>query len=377
MSFSFASMIRLLALGAVGLTMLAVGVSRLVPPGVARRFDAPVTTISINDHLLGVPDRQPRWLDATKGTVELTPLAGDDVLEAASCSPWVDAQGRRQVVGRWSSRSLDGTQTVANAFGIARFSFPDGRPIDQISLEHFPVSPPCWLPGDRARVLFVAGDGQLRRFDFEPSGATDEPEPSGVTEARASLVSWACPQPGAGEVYFGEVAWPRLPDVRLRGLVLATLRFKLEDRGQGTSLSSSELWWLRLDPDFSQITAAGPLLERGPGGPTVRPSDERTPTLAVLPDGSIGLAFARSVPESSTWSVCLGTVEVQADGRPSCREATVRVLDVRDRPGPLAFSPDGRWLNTLVVGPREAAAVQRLRTTADALTRLDPVAPVR
>ena len=90
-------------MGAVGLTMLAVGVSRLVPPEAARRVDSPVTAICINDHLLGVRDHQPRWLDTAGGTIARTPLPEDDILEAASCSPWVDADGHRQVIGRWLS----------------------------------------------------------------------------------------------------------------------------------------------------------------------------------------------------------------------------------------------------------------------------------
>src|SRR3954468_14182751 len=166
MSFSFSSLIRLLVLLALGATMMAVGISRLDPPKPAWRVRRPAQYSNINEYFLDVRDRTPRWLDVQTGQVKAQALSDGDVLEVASCAPWVDERGRTQVVGRWSSRTKDGPMSMSQDFGLARYTFPGGEMLDHASPEIVRVGPPCWFPGTRARILFVAGDGMLYHYAF-------------------------------------------------------------------------------------------------------------------------------------------------------------------------------------------------------------------
>ena len=126
-------------------------------------------------------DRTPRWLDAETGTVTTFPIEEGDVLEAASCSPWVDEKGRHQVIGRWSSRTKDGPMSMSTDFGLARYMFPSGQLLDHVSTDIVPVGAPSWFPGTRANILFAAGDGNLYKYAFETEAGVRSGE-----EARAA-----------------------------------------------------------------------------------------------------------------------------------------------------------------------------------------------
>lgn len=212
MTVSVHSMVRLTIFLAVGSTILAVGVSRLDPPRQIRRSLQPVTTMNVNDSALRKPDRHPRWLDLETGDLTTISINAHDVFEAASCSPWVDESGKRQVVGRWSSRSVEGPLMVSQAFGLGRYSYPDGELLNQVDSEIVPIGPPCWFPGTQARVLFSAGDGQLYRFAFEPMETTDydmlnQDEP---VDHQPTALTWGCPKPGRGDVFISDISWSTL-----------------------------------------------------------------------------------------------------------------------------------------------------------------------
>ena len=361
-TFSFSSLTRLAVLLAVVATAAAVGVSRLDPARPASRSPRPATTVNINDYLLRVTDRQPRWLDSETGEVKVTPIVADDVLEVASCSPWVDDNGDRQMVGRWSNRTANGTQTVNHAFGLARYSFPGCRVLDRVATEVVPVSPPCWFPGTSARILFVAGDGLLYHFAFEGEGQAGDAA-AAFADPAPIPVAWACPRPGGGEVHVCDVSWP--DDPRLGGRLLASMRTTVVDPGGARSYSRSRLYWLQLDPAGTQVVAAGPLVDHDANRSAGPECDERSPTVAVLPDGSLGLAFTQLVEGESSWTTRLGALRVEADGRPvAAPSSTARVVAQRSQAAPLAFSADGRFLNVLIGDRGQTESIARIATVA-------------
>ena len=360
--FSFSSLTRLAVLLAVVACAVAVGVSRLAPAPMISRSLRPITTVNINDYLLRVADRQPRWLDSETGEVKVTPIVADDVLEVASCSPWVDDNGERQMVGRWSNRTANGTQTVNHAFGLARYSFPGCRVLDRVTSEVVPVSPPCWFPGTSARVLFVAGDGLLYHYAFEGEGQAGDAA-AAFADAAPIPVAWGCPRPGGGEVHVCDVSWPE--DPRLGGRLVASMRTTEVGPGTERSYSRSRLYWLQLDPAGTKIVATGPLVDHDANRSSSPNCDERSPTVALLPDGSLGLAFTQLAEGGSSWTTRLGALRVDADGRPiAAPSATARVVAPRSQAAPLAFSTDGRFLNVLVGDRDQTDAVARIATVA-------------
>ena len=359
--FSLSSLFRLIVFLAATLTIAAVGVSRLDPPPPANRLPRPITTVNINDYLLRVADRQPRWLDSETGEVKVTPIVPDDVLEVASCSPWVDNDGERQMVGRWSSRVARGTQTINNAFGLARYSFPSCQVLDRVASDVVPVSPPCWFPGTAARILFAAGDGLLYHYAFEAERQAGDVGAASGDTAPIPL-TWACPRPGGGEVHVCDVSWPE--DPRLGGRLLASMRTTVVGPGTTRSYSRSRLYWLQLDLAGTRIVEVGPLLDHDADRSAGSDCDERSPTVAVLPDGSLGLAFTQLAEGGETWAACLGALRVDGAGRPiPAGSSTARVVAPRSHAAPLAFSADGRYLNVLVGNRDQTESVARIATT--------------
>ncbi len=375
MTFSFGSMLRLAILLAVGCTILAVGVSRLDPPKVVKRYPRPVVHYNINDFFLRVQDRDPRWIDAETGGMTVSSVVANDVLEAASCSPWVDETGHHQAVGRWSNRTLQGPNTISHEFGLARFSFPDGRILNQISSEMYPVSPPCWFPGTKARVLFAAGDGKLYRYAFESENPTTAPGESTepVDPAPVPLI-WNAPKPDGGNTVVCEVAWPE--DARMGGRLVVSMRVHEQDADGTRRFSKTQLWWLKLNHSGTQIIEAGPLVNHDVAGSRASQFDERSPIVAGLPDGSLGLAYTKQVEGSPDWSVCLAQLTTDADHHlvPSL-ESKTQVMTTRSHPAPLAFSSDGKWLNALVGDTESDETVVRFPTVDGTIDQASP-API-
>jgi len=349
MSFSFSSLIRLLVLLAVGTTILAVGLSRLDPPGPGWRTQRPARFSNINEYFLDVADRTPHWLDSDTGQVAAYPLADGDVLEAASCTPWVDEKGRYQVVGRWSSRTKGGPLSMSKDFGIARYSFPSGEMLDQISTETVPLGPPCWFPGTRARVLFTAGDGMLYHYAFEPEPWRKGIDPEAKRDPKPKPLAWRCPKPGHGDVFIGDIAWPE--DPRMGGCVVASLREQQLAPDGSRMFSRTKLFWLKLNIEGTEIVDIGRLLIADDVEKTEADSDHRSPTVGALADGSLAVAYLRQGVGEAGWQVRVAPIEFEADHQiPKALESRSLLLSSRCQPAHAIFSSDGRWLNA-IAGP--------------------------
>ena len=364
MTYSIPSMVRLMVLMAVGSTVLAIAVSRLDPPQPMRRFLRPVADFNINDVYLDDASRKSRWLNAETGALAVVDINSDDVLEAASCSPWVDDSGHRQVVGRWSNRTWQGPDTVCHEFGLTRYSFPDGKMLNQVPTDIVPSSPPCWFPGVQAKVLFVAGDGRLYRFAFESDSPSD-PARAGVKpfDAQPEPLTWDCPRPGGGEVFITAITWPE--DPRMGGRLVATVQIQEHPVGARTQLSQQQIYWLKLNHAGTRIIDAGPMIKRDVDPIVSNKVDDRSPTVLRLPDGTLGLAYASKAVGGTGWSVRLGTLELDADHRPiPIAWSRTRIIATECLSGPLAFSADGRWLSVLTNEIESPERVGRFATTA-------------
>src|SRR4051794_31589293 len=108
----------------------------------------------------------PRLLDVETGEVVRLPVSDDETFDFAVCSPWRDDRGQYHLVGLWLGRFSADPNSLVRAFGLARFTFPEGRILDRVALDPMPLGTPCWHPDGSGRVLYVSGDGRLYHFGF-------------------------------------------------------------------------------------------------------------------------------------------------------------------------------------------------------------------
>ncbi len=348
MSFSFSSLIRLLVLLALSTTLLAVGLSRLDPPRPERRTRRTVSHMNINEYFLDVTDRSPRWLDVETGKVVASSLEDGGVLESATCSPWVDEKGHRHVVGRWSSRTKDGPMSMSNDFGLARYTFPGGKMVDQVSTEIVPVGPPCWFPGTGARILFAAGDGMLYHYSFEPEPSLTSVKSEVRPDAKPMPLTWRCDKPGEGAVYISDVSWPE--DPRMGGCVVVSLRDQMISSEGSRRFSRTQLWWLRLNFAGTEIVECGRLLIPGDQDQSDG-FDERSPAVGSLSDGRLVLAYLQQSGARTTWELRVTPIDFEGERRVPVAHASENfLLAERCQPAQPSFSADGRWINA-ITGP--------------------------
>jgi hypothetical protein len=359
MSFSFTSLVRILVLLALATTTLAIGVSKLDPPRPERRTIHHANYMNVNEYFLGADDHVPRWLDSETGRIGTHATEDGDPFEMASSSPWVDEKGRNQVIGRWSTRTKDGPMAVTKDFGLARYLFPSGELLDHVSTETVPVSPPCWFPGTRARVIFSGGDGKLYHFAFEPEPYMKELDADAKGDLEPRPVIWRCPMPGEGNVFVSELNWPE--DPRLAGCLVVSLREQATNSSGARYLTQTRFWWLKLNLAGTEVVDAGRLLESDDSS-SDRP-DLRSPVVGTLADGRLLLAYLIENPAKPTWSLRVVPIELVGDHQvPKARESESQLIRLKCHPTPTIFSADGRWLNVLVDPENKSYRITRLPT---------------
>ncbi len=269
------ALIRLVALGALGLVLLAAALGR---------DESPSPRQPAADHLAALAggvcrgDRtKPQLLDLASGVPTFWPFPAEARFELASPSPWKDGQGRRQFVGR--RQSLHGEAATE----LARYEYPSGRPLGHLTPPSLPASPPCWTPGVGAVVVFAGCDGALYRADFEPRGFADAPT--------LAKLRWGIGQAGADYAF---VSHPCQSESLGKEWMVATLGLQAEPHGP--TPQEERLWWLRTDPSGTVIGSAGPLIAppRGDGDREVYPA------VGHRPDGSLLLAFLTPQPSGDT-----------------------------------------------------------------------------
>jgi hypothetical protein len=338
---------------------MAVGLSKLAPAKPTNRTLSFTKHTNINEFFLNsVIDRTPVWLNAETGLMAGYPLEDGDVLETASCSPWVDEKNQFQVVGRWSSRTKEGPMSMSKDFGIARYSFPGGQVLDHISTDTIPVGAPCWYPGTRARVLFSGGDGVLYHYAFEPEPWEKTETSEAGRDPKPRPLAWRCSKPGNDDVFFGDLSWPE--DPRMGGCLVASLREQSSGPAGNRSYSRTSLWWLKLNFAGTEIVDLGRLLVSDDSRGAGLDFDHRTPVVGSLADGRLVLSYLRQSAGQSGWEVRIVPIEFDSKLHvPQAREADGVRLAWKCQPAQPTFSPDGQFLN-VIAGPeaRESRVVR-------------------
>lgn len=332
------SIVRVTALTAVLLVIGAIGLGRLVPEPSLRSIG--------HSYLVGLgytnhgTDCDPVVLDARSGELHVLPMPDGERIDLVRGSPWADRAGRIQLVGRWQRTHGDGIH-----FGLARMSYPDGAIRDRVGLEVFPVSPPCWGGDLSARVLFVAGNGELYRYDFE----RHEREGGPPGEALAA-VRWRTGPPGDSQPLFYDVCRP--DELAGRGLLVASLAVRRIDAERGKQrYEAPSLWWLRLDPEDREIVACGQLVPPDPDEPV-----RHDPSLGRGPDGTLWLTFMGQRLSERDFTLRLARVRLDlGTSAPSLTAGPPVAVITGCMPAPAVFDGDGHLTCIVDGGDRPVA----------------------
>src|SRR3954447_2080437 len=325
MRLSLTHFLRPLFWGAVALSVVAVGLGRHVPRESPSRLPAIPRYHEINAQLFANEQYAPRFLARETGVVIRAELPDEDILDYGSCSPWSDEGGQHHVVGRWKNQTCQGTHGLPSEFGLARYTFPEGRVIERIPLEVMPAGPPCWAPGLEPRILFVAGDGQIYRFSFDEQADLSPLGGERSDRPRPQPLAWHAPTPGIGPVYFKDRAWPTSPE--LGGRLVSSLFYQVRLHGIAKFVGP-QLWWLRLNGEGTAIESAGRLnIPRADDPVSDLDLEERFPTFASASEGGSTIAYLTRERNHRLWELRVGPVATDpGDGPPTTRRDHIRTV---------------------------------------------------
>jgi hypothetical protein len=336
----------------LGSVATAVAVGRYyVPEGRHLRREA-VALREVNGYLVGDESPGCRFLDPETGRYARMAIPGGDSLLFAQVTPWRDGRGRSQVVGRWMGR--DRGDGGARGFGLARYSYPSGEVIDRIPVEVAPAAPPAWFPDLSARLIYAGTDGRLYRLAFEDeegrSAGRDE-------ELRPVPLSWQCTPPGVGRVHVEDPSFLTVP--ALRGRLVVAIR-QQADLPDGRVFLPSQIWWLELNPRATAIVAAGRLTVPDVAKDPMPVVEERMPSIAAAADGTPMLAYLSRAGGYHDWQIRLGPVTIDPETRaPKAVVADSLLIAEKSAAVAPAFSPDGRWLNGVILPERSRSEAER------------------
>jgi hypothetical protein len=329
------TLVRLIALTAVVAWGSALVIARSAPRDSAFRVQSDPHHAAINGLLLTRMHSPMQVLDTETGVLSPLVLPDGDALEWGAFADWLDEQGERQVVGRWSGVERQGSSSVPTGVGLGRFAYPSGRALDRLSEAPLPARAPCWYPGATPRVLFSSLDGELYQCAFGAPGAQED-----AASPAARLVPWPDSAAGLQQPRIDFLAWPKAR--RWDGCLLATVS-TVEAPGR---YGPWRLWWLRLSADGMSIAAAGPLSTGEPDGGD--PWEDFAPSAAVLPNGDCLLAYQRRPAGAKLGDLFVVTVKLDTQtGRPTLHPEEARKVAGGLLAMPAAFSPDRAWVYAL------------------------------
>lgn len=271
------SMIRITAMVTVLLSIGAIGLGRLSPND-RGRTSGPLNVVGLSSSYNGPHRPGLHLFDLSDGHYQSLRLNPFERIDLAIGSHWADSWDQVQVVGRWTVNNSDGIMTDC---GLSRVAYPSGQVLDRVPLDHYPTTTPCWASGTAARIFFVSGDGNLHRYDFEPTAE------STLLTASTGLkqVRWEVEPSITPRIVLIDISRPEgllAPDLLLASVMQPDLD------SERRSVETSEIWWLRLGPDSEAIIDCGPVTIPDPEGLDI---GRRRPSLGVQHDGTLSLAY--------------------------------------------------------------------------------------
>lgn len=331
-----AILVRSTVLVALLVFLVAVGIGRWQQPEPLDRSPVAAVPVSIHNEVCQIFDRTSRFLRPGEADVIALGLPKGQTMDRASVSPWRDARGSAQVVGRWMSHTQAPGDLASQGVGLARVTFPGGEPLDLVETSVLPTSPPCWLPGSTAQLIFTAGDGHLYRIDFETS--TGKPLGDDLVSPRPEPIEWRVDGLSQKEVMVSDPFWST--DPRFHDTLLVSLCRRNASSTGSRRFRAAEIWWLRLDESRRAVVAAGALVESDESIETER--TYRYPTVAVTDDGRCLLSFLTHGDDPRDSTLDVAPIRLEAGAAPLQLLAPPTCLARRCLLSPIAFAVDGR-----------------------------------
>ncbi len=311
------NLIRSIGFLSIGWTIFALGMGAL---GVWTRSPSTVDYF-LPEHshhqvlTLGKPEsigeERVHLVDRVTGKSEPIRLPSEEVWALLTVSPWRDKNGNLEVVGRWSCHNNRSCDQPFSGLGL--FRLPDATVVSRIPLEVVPTGRPCLLPGLPGEILFPSGSGQLHRCNLtkdsqaDAHGSLQSEEDDGLISTRAARpVRWNCRLPGTGHVNMTDPL--SSPDSSLRNYVFVSLSVQ-ERIGSKRKQEPHKLWWLRMNYQFDEIQAAGPLTFVVKDRSAIQPVAERFPSIAADADGKRSLIYMTHTPPQRSWRLHIARLD--------------------------------------------------------------------
>ncbi len=254
MRFSIYTSIRVLTLCFLILSAVSVAVGRMsTNPVDALRVDhrQPWT---VAQHVIDPVHKRNLILQTgTDRRIEPEFGAGESV-DLLAVSPFADATGQREMVGRMRSVRGEGSESVPVRIAMGRFRFPDGKRIESRVTDWMPNSQPAWdvRLEQGLRTVFSTGAGFLVRLDW-----TDE---RGLSVShKGERIEWGVEPPLGESTSIGEPVW--VPDPQFQDRLI--VNFWGQD--ERTHEHHVGMAWIELNRSRTQIVACGVLASRNLG----------------------------------------------------------------------------------------------------------------
>jgi hypothetical protein len=307
MRFSLYSLVRLTAIVVLAATSMGVAVRRLTENPLAGLVVDHAQPWTVAQHVID-PERGRNLILETGSDRPVSIDFGPDTsIDLLSVSPFVDAQGMRQIVGRRQVVRGDGAAMTPMQIEMTRLRFPDGAVLDAREADWIPNCMPAWdVRLERGlKTVFATGGGFLVRMDW-----TDD---QGLSAShRGEKIEWAVRPPLGEQTSIGEPVWmtdPRFPDRLI-------VTFWGQDERSGDYRVG--LAWIELNVDRTAIVGSGELtsvnLGRNRNAVSVR-----SPSLQTDSDGVTHLLWMKRVEGSNPWTLLKSNLLVQAGGEPNSR----------------------------------------------------------
>ena len=276
MRFSLISLTRSLSILVVVLVGLAIAISKVIPEekGGYRKFAEP-RYAGINGSVFFPPAQGNFILDRQTGRLSNTDDLGqaEQAIDFASFAPWRGEHGELEVAGRLVERTLTNGKAFYVPVGVARAELPDGTMLDSQEFDPVLSGNPCWLPGARRRIVFPAA-GRLFLHEFS-DGLEEASPPRRISENSAFG--------DVARVVFNDILCPTSPEYCGR-LIVSVCFVKSDDKS--STMSTSEIWSIKLDSSRAVIVSAEKMLESGTDG-----SSDSLPNVVKTADGRHVMAF--------------------------------------------------------------------------------------
>ena len=362
MRFSLASLIRLIAFAALGSSALAIGISRALPRPTGAWVPAQPRYMGVNGVSFLPPGKHDYLIDTETGKIRKADFGSGVSVDFASSSPWRQAGGRIEVVGRLINCSGSAKDRLYEGSGLGVMDLESGELLEELKHENEPVisGRPCWFPGNRNRLIYPAGDGQLYVHNLNrqegPEGLQPRSSYSSTRSRSGRPLTWKCEPPSEEPFILSDPIFP--PDPAFHGQLFVSL-MRIRKSGQKHLYQSTELWALQIDEESSTIIAANRLTESAASHSLI---DERLPNLIVSPEGQPLVAYLSRARGEQAWRLTLGLVRFDPNSRLASTERSSECEVAFDHAVTVpCFSADGRSI----------FAVARCKAPADSVTRID------